>query len=286
MASVRDVEIRPVTGVFGAEVLGVRLADLSDSELAELRSVMCRYEVVVFRDQFLTPAEQSAFSRRLGPSAETPFVRTMDEFPDVIRVVKEADEGAAFNFGGAWHSDFSFLEHPPSFTILAAVDVPPYGGDTVFASMSAAWRALDPTTQARLRDLQAVHTARDAYSRRMQPVHSGMRGMTIECDDSANDERRHPLVRRHPETGATVLFFNRAYVRDIDGLERSESIELLNFLHAHTTDVTVTYRHRWRPGDVVVWDNRSTQHLAVNDYAGSRRELTRTTVQGEIPIRG
>lgn len=286
MASVRDVEIRPVTGVFGAEVLDVRLADLTDSELAELRSVMCRYEVVVIRDQFLTPGEQSAFSRRLGPSAETPFVRTMDEFPDVIRVVKEADEGAAFNFGGAWHSDFSFLEHPPSFTILAAVDVPPYGGDTVFASMSAAWRALDPSTQAQLLDLQAVHTARDAYSRRMQPVHSGMRGMTIECDDSANDERRHPLVRRHPETGATVLFFNRAYARDIDGMERSEAIELLNFLHAHTTDATVTYRHRWRPGDVVVWDNRSTQHLAVNDYAGFRRELTRTTVQGEIPIRG
>ena len=286
MASVRGVEIRPVTGVFGAEILGVRLADLTDAELAELRAVMCRYEVVVIRDQFLTPAEQSAFSRRLGPSAETPFVRTMDDFPDVIRVVKEADEGSAFNFGGAWHSDFSFLEHPPSFTILAAVDVPPYGGDTVFASMSAAWRALDPTTQARLSDLQAVHTARDAYSRRMQPVHSGMRGMTIECDDSANDERRHPLVRRHPDTGATVLFFNRAYVRDIDGLDRSEAIELLNFLHAHTTDATLTYRHRWRPGDVVVWDNRSTQHLAVNDYAGFRRELTRTTVQGEMPIRG
>lgn len=286
MASVRGVEIRPVTGVFGAEVLGVRLADLTDAELIELRSVMCRHEVVVLRDQFLTPAEQSAFSRRLGPSAETPFVRTMDDFPDVIRVVKEADEGSAFNFGGAWHSDFSFLEHPPSFTILAAVDVPPYGGDTVFASMSAAWRTLDSTTQARLRELQAVHTARDAYSRRMQPVHSGMRGMTIECDDSANDERRHPLVRQHPETGVTVLFFNRAYVRDIDGLERSEAIELLNFLHAHTTDATITYRHRWQPGDVVVWDNRSTQHLAVNDYAGFRRELTRTTVRGETPIRG
>lgn len=283
MASVRDVEIRPVTGVFGAEVLGVRLANLADVELAEVRSAMCRHEVTVFRDQFLTPAEQSTFSRRLGPSAETPFVHTMDDFPDVIRVVKEADEGPAFNFGGAWHSDFSFLEHPPSFTILAAVDVPPFGGDTVFASMTAAWRALDAATQARLRPLQVVHTARDAYSRRMQPVHSGMRGMTIECDDSANEERRHPLVCRHPETGETVLFFNRAYVRDIDDLERQDAVDLLNFLHAHTTDATLTYRHRWRAGDVVVWDNRSTQHLAVNDYAGFRRELTRTTVQGETP---
>jgi taurine dioxygenase len=280
------VEIRPVTGVFGAEVLGVRLADLTESELAEVRSAMCRHEVTVFRDQFLTPAEQSAFSRRLGPSAETPFVRTMDDFPDVIRVVKEADEGAAFNFGGAWHSDFSFLANPPSFTILAAVDVPTHGGDTVFASMSAAWRALDSTTQSRLRELTAIHTARDAYSRRMQPVHSGMRGMTIECDDSAEDERRHPLVRRHPETGETALFFNRAYVRDIADMDRDEAVHLLNFLHAHTTDATVSYRHRWLPGDVVVWDNRSTQHLAVNDYAGFRRELTRTTVRGEVPVPG
>ena len=278
------MDIHPVTGVFGAEILGVRLAELSDGELAEARAAMCRFEVVVFRDQHLTPAEQSAFSRSLGESAETPFVRTMDEHPDVIRVVKEADEGDAFNFGGAWHSDFSFLPNPPSFTILAAVDVPAYGGDTMFASMSAAWRALDGATQERLRSLQAVHTARDAYSRRMQPVHSGMRGMTIECDDSANDERRHPLVRRHGETGETVLFFNRAYVRDLDGLERTEAVELLNFLHAHTTDAVFTYRHRWRPGDVVVWDNRSTQHLALNDYAGFRRELTRTTVEGEVPV--
>ncbi len=284
MASVSWVEIRPVTGVFGAEVLGVRLARLTESELADVREAMCRYEVVVFRSQHLSPAEQSEFSRRLGESAETPFVRTMDDHPDVIRVVKEADEGAAFNFGGAWHSDFSFLEHPPSFTILAAVDVPPYGGDTMFASMSAAWRALDHATQEGLRALQAVHTARDAYSRRMQPVHSGMRGMTIECDDSANDERRHPLVRRHGETGETVLFFNRAYVRDLDGLDRSEAVELLNFLHAHTTDAAFTYRHRWLSGDVVVWDNRSTQHLALNDYAGFRRELTRTTVAGEVPL--
>ncbi len=286
MTSVLLVEIRPLTGVFGPELLGVRLAELTDVELSEVRDAMCRHEVVVFRDQFLDAATQSAFSRRLGPSAETPFVRTMDTHPDVIRVVKEADEGSAFNFGGAWHSDFSFLENPPSFTILAAVDVPPYGGDTVFASMSAAWRALDPTTQERLRALRVVHTARDAYSRRMQPVHSGMRGMTIECDDTANEERRHPLVRRHAETGTTVLFFNRAYVRDVDGMDRDEAVELLNFLHVHTTDATLSYRHRWHPGDVVVWDNRSTQHLAVNDYAGFRRELTRTTVQGEIPIPG
>lgn len=276
--------ITPVTGVLGAEIRGIRLAELSDGELRDLRAAMCEHEVVVVRDQFVEPGDQSAFSRRLGPSGETPFVVTMPEHPDIIRVVKEADEGASFNFGGAWHSDFSFQPEPPSFTILAAVDVPPWGGDTVFTSMTAAWNALDPLTREKVSSLIAVHTARDAYSRKMQPVHSGMRGMTIVCDDSANDEFRHPLVCRHPETGKTVLFFNRTYVRDIDGLDHEEAHALIAFLHHHSTDARFTYRHRWLPGDVVIWDNRSTQHLAVNDYGGFRRELHRTTIAGTRPV--
>lgn len=278
-------EVRPLTGVMGAEIVGVDLATLDDDSLCDVRRLMCEHEVVVFRDQSLTPRSQSEFSDRLGPSGEVPFVGTMSGFPNVIRVVKEADEGAAFNFGGAWHSDFSFQAEPPSFTVLAAVDLPPWGGDTVFASMTAAWAALGPQMRERLSALDAVHTARDAYSRRMQPLHSGMRGMSIVCDDSANDERVHPLVVVHPETGKEVLFYNRAYVRDIVGMDSEEAAELLDFLHAHTTDVRFQYRHRWRDGDVVVWDNRSTQHFAINDYAGFRRELHRTTVKGGVPSR-
>ena len=288
------IRATPLTGVFAAEVTGtdgnaLDLANLDDSELADLRELACQHEVLVVRGQQLDPAEQSRFSRRLGPSAETPFVTTMSDHPDVIRVVKEADEGAAFNFGGAWHSDFSFLEFPPSFTILAAVDVPPWGGDTVFASMTAAWETLPEAKRDRLRILDGIHTARDAYSRRMQPLHSGMRGMQIVCDDTADDTRRHPLVTVHPETGRTVLFFNRAYVRDLDdpsgALDDAETAELLRWLHEHTTDVRFTYRHRWLPGDVVIWDNRSVQHKTLNDYAGFRREMHRTTVVGTRPAR-
>lgn len=279
-----SLHVRPLTGVLGAEVFDVDLTEIDDVRLRELRAAICRHEVLVVRGQSLDAARQSAFSRRLGPVGEVPFVVTRPDAPDVIRVVKEADEGAAFNFGGAWHSDFSFQAEPPSFTILAAVDVPPWGGDTVFASMTAAWDDLPDTMQERLCSLVAVHTARDAYSRRMQPFHSGMRGMEIVCDDSANDERLHPLVCRHPETGRTVLFYNRAYVRDIAGMDRSEAETLMAFLHQHTTDARFTYRHRWQEGDVVIWDNRSTQHLALNDYAGFRRELNRTTVAGTTPV--
>ena len=279
------IKAQPLTGVFAAEISGINLASLSDGDLAELRAVMCAHEVVVVRGQTLEPVQQSTFSARLGPFGEVPFIATMDEFPEVIRVVKEADEGAAFNFGGAWHSDFSFQNEPPSFTILSAVDVPPWGGDTCFASMTAAWNALHEPMQIRLRALNAVHSARDAYSPKMQALHTGMSGMQIVCDESANDHRVHPLVPVHPETGKEVLFFNRAYVRDIENMPNDEAQSLMSFLHLHTTDVKFMYRHRWQAGDVVIWDNRSTQHVALNDYAGFRRELRRTTIAGESPKR-
>lgn len=279
------IKAQPLTGVFAAEVSGIDLRSLSDGEVAELRVLMCAHEVVVVRGQTLEPAEQSAFSSRLGPFGEVPFIATMDEYPEVIRVVKEADEGAAFNFGGAWHSDFSFQTAPPSFTILSAVDVPPWGGDTCFASMTAAWNGLHEPMQARLRELRAVHSARDAYSPKMQALHTGMSGMHIVCDESANDYKVHPLVPVHPETGKEILFFNRAYVRDIEDMPNDEAQSLMSFLHLHTTDVKFMYRHRWQSGDVVIWDNRSTQHVALNDYAGFRRELRRTTIAGASPKR-
>lgn len=278
------ISCRPLTGVFGAEVEDLWLNDLSGADLEQLRAAICRFEVLVIRGQDLSIEDQVNFSRRLGPPGEVPFVATMNDHPDVIRVVKEADEGSAFNFGGAWHSDFSFQAAPPTFTILRAVEVPPWGGDTVFSSMTAAWEAVPDAMRSSLVSLVAVHTAKDAYSRKMQPVHSGMRNMSINCDDRALAIQRHPLVCTHPETGKTVLFFNRAYVRDIEGMADDDARTLLDFLHVHTTDVRFTYRHRWMPGDVVIWDNRSTQHYALNDYAGFRRELHRTTVAGSPPI--
>jgi taurine dioxygenase len=279
------IEAQPLTGVFAAEVHGIDLVNLDGDDLAVLRALMCEHEVLVVRGQNLNPSQQSAFSSRLGPFGEVPFIATMDEFPEVIRVVKEADEGAAFNFGGAWHSDFSFQAEPPSFTILSAVEVPTWGGDTCFASMTAAWNGLHAPMQDRLRELNAVHSARDAYSPKMQALHTGMSGMQIVCDESANESQVHPLVPRHAETHKEVLYFNRAYVRDIENMPHDEAQSLMSFLHLHTTDVKFMYRHRWQAGDVVIWDNRSTQHVALNDYAGFRRELRRTTIAGESPKR-
>lgn len=273
-----------LTGVMGARIDGIDVRSLDDAGLAELRALACEHEVVHIPGQSLTALEQVAFSRRLGPAAESPFIEPSPEHPEVIKVLKEARDGNAFNFGGAWHSDFSFQPNPPSFTVLFAIDIPPYGGDTCFSSMTKAYDALSPQQKEDFLSVQAVHTARDAYSPRMQAVHSGLSSMSIVCDESAHDVNLHPLLRVHPETGKTVLFYNRAYVRDLVGPADSEKTRLMEWLHLHTTDARFGYRHRWTPGDLLIWDNRSTQHNALNDYAGFRRELHRTTVAGEVPI--
>lgn len=279
------MEATRLTGVLGARIDGIDVRVLDDAELAELRALACEHEVVCVTGQSLAPLEQVEFSRRLGPAAESPFIEPSPDHPEVIKVLKEARDGNAFNFGGAWHSDFSFQPNPPSFTILHALDIPPHGGDTCFSSMTRAYDALSPRQKEDFLPLRGVHTARDAYSPRMQAVHSGLSGMNIVCDESAHDVTLHPLVRVHPETGRTVLFYNRAYVRDIVGIEdEQERRSLMEWLHLHTTDAKFGYRHRWSRGDLLIWDNRSTQHYALNDYAGFRRELHRTTVAGEIPV--
>ena len=277
------MEVKRLTGVFGAEIILDDVRHLDDSQVAELRALVCEHEVVVVRGQSLDVDEQVALSRRFGPAGPVPFIEPSPDHPEVIKVLKEAADGGAFNFGGAWHSDFSFQPEPPSFTLLFAIDIPPYGGDTLWASMTAAWRHLSDDRRAELLSVTAVHTARDAYSRKMQPLHSGLSAMNIVCDDTANDTELHPLVVRHPETRKDVLFFNRAYVRDLLGVEADRVQLLLDWLHAHTPDARFTLRHRWSAGDLVIWDNRSTQHYALNDYAGFRRELHRTTVAGARP---
>lgn len=274
-----------LTGVLGARVEVDDLRTLTESELAELRALACEHLVIVVPQQELSPLEQVDFSHRLGPAADSPFIEPSPDHPEVIKVLKEASDGNAFNFGGAWHSDFSFQFAPPSFTVLHALDVPAYGGDTLWSSMIAAYNALSPAQKEQFASLGAVHTARDAYSPKMQPIHSGLSSMNIICDDSANEVQVHPLITVHPETGQKVLFFNRAYVRDIVGInDEAEKKSLMDWLHLHTTDAKFTVRHKWSNGDVVIWDNRSTQHYALNDYAGFRRELHRTTIAGAAPV--
>lgn len=278
------MKVERLTGVLGARVEVDDLKTLTDKQLGALREVICEHEVVFIPGQRMSALEQVAFSRRLGPAAESPFIEPSPDHPEVIKVLKEASDGNAFNFGGAWHSDFSFLKTPPSFTVLHGLDIPPYGGDTLWSSMTAAYQALSPQQKEQCQSLLAVHTARDAYSPKMQAIHSGLSSMNIVCDETANDVCVHPLITVHPETRKPVLFYNRAYVRDLVGIDGEEKLKLMEWLHLHTTDAKFTVRHKWAVGDVAIWDNRSTQHYALNDYAGFRRELHRTTIAGSEPV--
>ena len=281
-----SLNVEPLTGVLGARLSGIDLKTDVDKELlASLRAAICEFEVVIIPDQSLTPEQQVEFSHLLGPYSPVPFVKPLDEHPEVIKVVKENTEPEAFNFGGVWHSDFSFLPIPPAFTILYAIDVPSVGGDTVWASNTAAYSQLDDKTQTLLNGMIGIHSASASYSPDQQELHSQLSNMTIETSEKAEATQEHPLVCKHPETGKPSLFFNPTYVRGLKGseLETEEEENLMKWLNQWTTGIQFTFRHKWSSGDLVIWDNRSTQHIALNDYKGTRRELNRTTASDSVP---
>ena len=281
----RHVRVEPWAGPCGAVIGGVDLAtDCSDAVIAEIRRAVLDHGVVFARGQSLTPAQQVGFSRRFGPASPVPFVQPIAEHPEVIAVVREASERQGFTFGGIWHSDFSFLPEPPMGSILHALEVPPYGGDTLWANQYLAFETLSPGLQQTLRGLRGVHSARDAYSPKMQGVHDQFVGMSVRTSEEANRVQLHPAVRVHGETGREALFLNAQYTVGLDGWWPHESKLLLDHLFAHATQPAFTCRWRWEVGDVAFWDNRSVQHMVMADATGHRRAMHRTTVAGEQPF--
>lgn len=280
----RHITVTPISGVCGAEVGGVDLAaELADDVVAEIRRAVLDHQVVFFRDQRLTAERQVASSRRFGPYSPVPFIEPIAGHPEVIAVIKEASERQGFNFGGLWHSDFSFLPEPPFASILHALEVPESGGDTIWANQYLAYETLSTGMQSVLDGLVGVHSAVNAYSKKMQRVHDTFVGMTVHTSDDANRVEQHPVVRTHPETGRKALFVNVQYTIGLAGFAPNESKPLLDFLFSHSTRPEFTCRWRWRAGDVAFWDNRCLQHLAVNDYEGHRRAMHRSTVAGDRP---
>ncbi len=271
-----QLTIRRVAGALGAEISGVDLAQpQSDETIAAIRAALNQHQVVFFRDQALTPDQQTEFGARFGPLNIHPYVAGMTGHPEVMEIVKEPSD--KINFGGGWHSDMSFLETPAIGSILYALEVPQFGGDTLFASQAAAFEALSPGLQATLEGLRGVHSASREYS--AQGHSARKRGsMTVAEADGYVGEFVHPMVLTHPETGRKALYVNPAFTLRIDGWKTRESKALLDYLFEHCRYEGFTCRFTWAKGSVAFWDNRSVWHFALNDYAGQRRHMRRVTV--------
>ena len=268
--------IRRVAGALGAEISGVDLSrDLPDETIAALRQALVEHQVIFFRDQALTPAQQVAFGARFGPLNVHPYVAGMAAHPEVMEIVKEPSDKV--NFGGGWHSDMSFLERPAVGSILYGVEIPEFGGDTLFASQAAAYDALSPGLKSTLATLNAVHSANREYSAKGQSAQK--RGsMAVSEAEGLAGEFVHPVVLTHPETGRKALYVNPAFTERFEGWSKRESRALLTFLFEHSRYEAFTCRFSWQKGSVAFWDNRSVWHYALNDYHGQRRHMRRVTV--------
>lgn len=274
-----QIDIRPVAGALGAEIHGVDLAaDLDEETVATLRKAFLEHQVVFFRDQQLSPDRFMTLARHFGTPVEYPFVTGIDGFPQIIQVAKLEHE--TVNFGGIWHSDTTYLEEPPMGTMLVAREVPPYGGDTLFANQYLAYETLSAGLKQTLEGLVGVSSSAKADV-------SKTREDRIKSNPGAKVQdylARHPVVRTHPETGRRALFINTAHTARFEGWTEAESAGLLAFLHAHQTRPEFTCRFRWEVGSLAFWDNRCALHNPINDYHGHRRIMHRITLKGDRPV--
>ncbi|MDG2114849.1 MAG: TauD/TfdA family dioxygenase [Actinomycetota bacterium] len=270
------MQIAPVSPILGAEITGVQVSKLTNGEFESVREVFLDRSVVFFRDQELSPEQHIEFAQRWGDIDFNAYFGRVEGHPEIAEVLKEPDQRG--NVGGAWHTDHSYDVEPAMGSILRAIDVPSEGGDTLFASMGAAYDSLSDAFQEMLAPLRAFHTNGDVFSHeRLEAM--GFAGRIMNPDNEVRSAT-HPVVISHPDTGRKLLYVNPGFTRRIEGFSAEESKALLDFLYAQASDPARTIRFRWQPGSVAFWDNRATWHWALDDYPGERRYLHRITVSG------
>jgi alpha-ketoglutarate-dependent taurine dioxygenase len=288
-----DIDVRPTSGYTGAEIYGVNLAEpLDASTVADIRQALLRWKVVFFRDQDITPGQQVEFARLFGTVTPAhPTLPGLDGHPEILVVDDRKKHRAAASSGGVepsseydqnnWHSDVTFVPNPPFASILRGLVTPPYGGDTGFSNLVAAYEALSEPIRGLLDGLHAVHN--NSF-----PVAS----LTAAKDDVKSQFEStpytvvHPVVRVHPETGERALYVNINFTREIVGLSRGESANLLGFLYNHLGQPAFTTRFRWEPNSIAFWDNRAVAHLAPSDlgHLDFDRVMHRVTLAGDTPV--
>ncbi len=274
------MKVSPIAGALGAVISGVDLSlGMSTALAADIRQVFLQHQVIFLREQKLTPQQFLDFAKAMGEPIEYPFVKGLEGFPHIIEVKKLEHEKV--NFGGIWHSDTTYLDAPPMGSMLLSLEVPPYGGDTMFANQCLAYESLSATMKRLLEGLVGISSSAKADV-------SKTREDRIKSDGKEAAPKsylaEHPVVRTHPETGHKALFVNVAHTAGIKGMTDEESAPLLQFLFQHQIKPEFTCRFAWKPNAIAFWDNRCAQHNPVNDYHGFRRVMHRITLQGDRPF--
>jgi taurine dioxygenase len=274
------MEIKKAAGALGVEVRGIDLSRMADSPDAtrQVRELVTRHGVAFFRAQTLDPDQYAASARRLGDILPHEAYDTTGRDGVVQILESTATKPSRIE---VWHSDMTFSATPPSFTLLYADVLPDWGGDTLWASTSAAFSALSEPMRKFLLPLRAVHDFRHGFRESLGEPGGAQR---LAPAISANPPVSHPVVRTHPETGALSVFVNPLFTTAVEGLTRDESAALLALLHAHVITPEFTVRLQWQPGTVAIWDNRVTQHKPVNDYFPQHRRMLRITIRGDVPV--
>ncbi|MCH9674115.1 MAG: TauD/TfdA family dioxygenase [Gammaproteobacteria bacterium] len=270
-----QVQVRPLTGVIGAEIEGIDLRKPLDDEAYErIHGALLEHLVVFFRDQDLSPEQHLALGERFGELHLHPAAPCIDGRPELMKI--HADATSSFVEGTSWHTDVSSDEEPPMGSILHLTTVPKLGGDTLFASMYAAYDALSDTMKEALDPLYALHTS-DVHLGRYESVGGGLRR-------DKWPESEHPVIRTHPETGRKLIYVNKPFTKQIVGMKPAESDAILNFLYAHNANPQFQCRFRWEKNSIAFWDNRCTQHHATWDYYPETRSGIRVTIKGDRPF--
>jgi taurine dioxygenase len=296
LSEYQRITVHPVTGALGAEIEGVDISKpLEKPLLAEIRRALLNHHVLFFRDQQFDTESFARFGETFAPLFEPIYLKAVPGHQFVHKLIREADVPSNLrNVGDRWHSDFSPRECPTFGFALYCLDAPPYGGDTIFANLCLAYDALSDGMKALCERLVVIHSAAGMFGRdgagggdKKAVLLKGMENTFAVKEEgltSMSKETEHPLIRIHPESGRRILYITGEYCIRFKDMTESESRPLIDFLNNHAVKPEFTCRFRWRKGSVVLLDNRCTQHYAINDYAGFRREMLRVEMTGDRPF--
>ena len=273
------INVKPITGNIGAEIYGVDLnREISENQFLEIKSAFFLYGVIFFRNQKLSPDKEIDFAKKWGKININRFFTNVEGYPEIAMVLKEPDQKK--NIGSIWHADHSYDVKPAMGSILFAHEVPNKGGDTLFSCMHSAYEGLSDCLKSKLSKMKARHSSRHVFGPARAERNDDTVGR-IKNADIAKQDAVHPVIITHPETLKKILYVNPTFTLSFEGWTVAESKPLLNYLYAHSSRPDYTCRFQWKVGSIAFWDNRSTWHLAINDYQGKRRLMHRITIEGD-----